>query len=229
MTLLSICQTALREIGDFAVPTTIVGNNDPNAVQMLALANRAGRTLANDYRWQALLTNYTFPTVASTDSYALPNDFGRFANLTQWDNTNTTRVQGPVTPSQWQFLQSSGLGGAAQFDKAFRIAGGLFYIYPTPTAADTIAFQYYSRRWITGKEAFSADTDEALIDEDLILLGTKYRFLAARGDSYEREENEYLRRLDSLQGADGGRNVIAFGKSLLIGDMAGNLPETNFG
>lgn len=229
MTLLSIAQTALREIGDFAVPSTIVGNNDPIAVQLLALANRTGRTLANDYRWQVLLTTYTFPTVDSTASYALPDDFGRFANLTQWDNTNTTRVQGPVTPAQWQYLQSSGLGGAAQFDKAFRIAGDLFYIYPTPTAADSITFQYYSNQWITGKEAFSADADEALLDEDLITLGLKYRYLQAKGDAYEEERNEYFRRLDSLQGADGGRNVISFGTSMLIGDTVGNLPETGFG
>lgn len=229
MTLLTIAQTALREIGDFAVPSTIVGNTDPIAVQMLALANRTGRTLANDYRWQVLLTSYTFSTTASTASYALPADFGRFANLTFWDNTNDTRVQGPVSPAQWQYLQSSGLGGAAQFDKVFRIAGGLFYIYPTPTAVDSISFQYYSKYWITDKDAFSLDADTALLDEDLILLGTKYRYLQSKGDSYEEEKNEYLRRLDSVQGSDGARNMISFGKSLLAGDLAGNLPETNFG
>lgn len=229
MTLLSVCQTVLREIGEFTVPSTIVGNSDPVAVQLLALANRTGRTLANDYRWQVLLTNYSFTTVSGTDGYALPSDFGRFANLTMWDSTNDTRVHGPVSPAQWQFLQSSGLGGAAQFDKTFRVAGNLFEIYPTPTSADTVAYQYYSKNWISGKAAYALDADVSLIDEDLIILGTKYRFLQAKGDAFEEEKKEYLYRLDSLQGADGGRNVISFGAPFVTADESGNLPETGFG
>src|SRR5690242_11912595 len=103
MTLLTIAQTALREVGDYAVPSSIVGNTDPTAVQLLALANRAGRTLALDYRWQALLTTYTFPTVASTADYALPTDFNRFANLTPWDRTNYAQLEGPVSAQRWEY------------------------------------------------------------------------------------------------------------------------------
>lgn len=229
MTLLTIAQTALREIGDFTVPSTIANNTDPTAVQLLALANRTGRTLANDFRWQVLLTTHSFTTVASTADYALPSDFGRFANLTFWDETNDTRMWGPVSTSEWQYLQSSGLGGAAQFDKAFRIAGSRFYIYPTPSSTDTIAFQYYSKNWISGKSAFSTDADAALIDEDLITLGLKWRYLQAKGDAFENEKMEYFERLESLQAADGARDAIRFGVSMVGADYSGNLPETGFG
>ena len=229
MSLLTICQYARREIGDFSVPSTIISNTDPIAVQLLALANRTGRTLALDFRWQVLLTNYTFPTVASTEDYALPSDFGRFANVTMWDRTNDTPVRGPLSPAQWEYLQSSGLGGAAQFDKAFRVIGDRIYIYPEPDAAETIAYQYYSTYWISGKAAFSADADVALIDEDLITLGIKWRFLASKGDSFENEQMEYYQRLDSLQGADGGRSIISFGPGALVIGGEGNMPEVGFG
>ena len=229
MTLLSIAQTALRESGQYTVPSTIVGNTDPTAVQLLALANRTGRTLANDYRWQALLISYTFPTVASTASYALPGDFGRFANLTFWDNTNYQSVRGPVTPIEWQMLQSS-MTANAGITKAFRIAGNLFYIYPTPDAVETIAYNYYSKYWAdsTGsKAAFSNDSDEPLIDEDLITLGLRWRWLQAKGDTFENEKLEYMLRLESLQGADGGRDAIRFGERMTF--MPNNLPDTAFG
>ena len=110
-TLLSICQSALREIGDFAVPSAIVGSTDPIAVQLLALAQRSGKTLAADHKWQVLLKTYTFPTVASTATYALPTDFKSFANITQWDRTNYWEVEGPVSPQKFEALRSSSVSG----------------------------------------------------------------------------------------------------------------------
>jgi hypothetical protein len=230
MSLLTIAQTVLRETGKWQVPSTIVGNNDPTAVQMLVLANRTGRTIAQDHRWSSLLVDYTFNTAVSTVAYEVPDDFSRFASLTFWDNSNDTRVRGPVSAAQWQYLNSSGLGGASVFDKAFRIAGGQFSIYPTPTAIEVIAYQYWTRNWVTGdKAAFDDDDDTTLIDEDLIILGVKWRWLQAKGDAFENEKLEFMQRLDSLKGADGGRDMLRFGQQLLIGDEAGNLPESGYG
>jgi hypothetical protein len=65
MSLLSICQTVMGEIG-LPKPPTIVGNLDPFAIQLLALANRAGKELAEDADaagyWQMLRKQYTFQT-----------------------------------------------------------------------------------------------------------------------------------------------------------------------
>ena len=89
MSLLSICKSGLCEIREFNVPSSIVGNTDPSAVQLLALANRAGRSLALDHKWQRLLATHSFATFASTADYALPSDFHRFANITSWDRGNS--------------------------------------------------------------------------------------------------------------------------------------------
>lgn len=65
MSLLSICQTVMGEIG-LPQPPTIVGNLDPFAIQLLALANRAGRELAEEADasgyWQVLRKQYIFQT-----------------------------------------------------------------------------------------------------------------------------------------------------------------------
>lgn len=228
MTLLTAAQAVLRESGQFAVPSTIYGNTDPTAVQLLALANRAGKTLAKE-AWQILLTSYTFATVASTASYALPTDFGNFANLTFWDSTNYMPVKGPVTAMEWQTLQRSSVSGSPAFNKSFRITTDLFYIYPTPTAVETIAYYYWSSYWISGKEAFSADTDVTLFDEDLLTLGIKWRWLQAKGDGFENEKAEYQEALDAALAVDGGRDAIRFSDSTGYRMRAGNLPEGNFG
>lgn len=228
MTLLSVCQTALRESGQFTVPTTIVGNTDPTAVQLLALANRAGRTLARE-NWQVLLTSYSFSTAASTASYALPTDFGNFANLTFWNQSNYWAVKGPVSSIEWQARKSSSIASPSGINTAFRIAGDLFYIDPTPTATETIAYQYYSSYWISGKDAYALDTDTALIDEDLIILGLKWRWLQAKGDSFENEKAEYMEALESALAVDGGKDAIRFSDATRPRRLGGNLPEANFG
>lgn len=227
-TLLTCCQTALREMGKYQVPSTIVGNTDPTAVRLLALANRTGRTLAQDENWQALLATYTFPTVASTASYALPTDYNDFANLTQWNRTNYTPMRGPVSPIEWQALQSSAIIVGTPFNQFFRIAGGFFVIYPTPTSVQTIAYDYYSKNWISGKTEFSDDADVPLIDADLITLGIRWRFLQALGDEFASEKDEFDRRKDSILASDGGRNAIRFWRPTM-GIHLGNLPEQGYG
>lgn len=226
-TLLTICQTALRETGQVAVPSSIVGNTNPLAVQLLALANRSARIIALDYRWQALIATYTFPTVAGTADYALPSDLHAFANLTFWDRTNIEQCEGPVSPVMWEALRSGNVFGIG-LRKYFRIAGGLFSIYPTPADVATVAYQYYSTNWITGKTEFSDDSDAPLIDADLITLALKWRWRAAKGLAYDQEQADYLGRLEALQGKDGGKNVLRFSRGGQAMPVL-NVPESGIG
>ena len=185
MTLATICRTALQEIGGVDIPTSFFTSAQPNAVRCVALANRAGRTLEKDVRWAQLVTEHTFTTTASTATYALPSDFRAFANMSQWDRTNNWRMTGPVSSIVWQWLKS-GLSVASTATKWFMVRGAYFTIYPTPTVSnETIAFDYYSKNWVTKAsdatttDGWSADGDTSLIDEDLLILSLKWRFLQA--------------------------------------------------
>lgn len=228
-TLLQICQNVLNENGQFNVPDTIVGNTDPAAVQLLALANRAGRSIAYDNTWQILSKSYTFPTNDGTENYALPSDFYAFINMTYWNRTTYREMVGPVSAAFWEMLKSGNFA-AAGINLYFRIYGNLFYIYPTPTSADTIAYQYKSSQWISGKTEFSVDADVPLIDADLITLGVRWRFLASKGlrENAADAKAEYDARLASLLEKDGGKDVISFSRSVV--DLTrDNIPDTGFG
>jgi hypothetical protein len=65
MSLLTVVNSALTEIGLSSL-TAVIGSTDPQAVQALALANRAGKEMAEDPRaagyWQQLRKQYTFQT-----------------------------------------------------------------------------------------------------------------------------------------------------------------------
>lgn len=229
MTLLTICQDALKEIGGINVPDTIVSNEDPTAIQLLALANRTGRELALDYKWQGLLSTHTFSTVDGTSAYAMPSDFHAIANRTAWDRTNDWKLQGPASKMAWERLQSSAITSSG-LRSWFRIQGGQFNLYPTPTSVRTIAFQYYQKTFVSesggsDKAAFTLDNDTARIDEDLLLLGVKFRFKAAKGLISDPERMEYESRKNALQIADKGAATIDFGGSMTQGGM----PESGFG
>jgi hypothetical protein len=149
MSLLTICTAALDEIGGFDVPGSFYGSTNATATQIVALCNREGKTLEKEIRWAELVTEHTFVTVASTATYAMPSDFRAFGPMSQWDRTNSWRLNGPVPSLVWQWLKS-GISVASGMNKWFMVRGAYLTIYPTPTVSDeTIAFDYYSKSWVT--------------------------------------------------------------------------------
>lgn len=229
MTLLTICQDALKEIGGFNVPETIVGNTDPTAVQLLALANRSGRELALDYKWEVLLETHTFSTADGTAAYALPADFHSIADGTAWDRTNDWRLAGPASKRAWEQFQSSAVTSSG-LRAWFRIQGRQFNLYPTPSSVRSIAYEYYQNTFVSpaagsDKISFTLDTDTARIDEDLVLLGVKYRFKLAKGLPHGEEKAEFENRKTALQSINKGAPVVDFRG----GSYEHGIPETGFG
>jgi len=210
MTLLSIVQDAASEIG-VPAPTTVIGSLDETAVQLLRLANRQGKHLAQRYNWEAITKEATFTTVA-TESQGLvtaaASDFGRFVNNTMYDRTATKRVIGPLSEAEWQRDQAL---NAVPVDPTFRIRGGAILFNPVSAAGNTIAFEYISTQWVTSKTSFTADTDTAVISEDLITLGVIWRYLQAKGLSYAEEFREYEAQLHNLQAVDGSKPILNMG------------------
>jgi hypothetical protein len=234
MSLLSICTAALEEIGGFEIPGSFYGNPNPTAKQCLRLVEREGSTLEKEHRWTALITSTTITTVSGTASYALSTyaaGFRAFANLSQWDRTNNMPLLGPASGADWQFLKSS-VSSTTTINRWFRIAGTSIYIHPTPTSADTLAFDYYDKRWITKQSdssyatTFSSDNDTCRLDEDLITMGLKWRFLQAKGMPFEPEYKEYESIKEQLLADEGGKGSINLG---ITARVLSQIPDTGFG
>lgn len=233
MTLRTICQNALNEIGGFEVPNSYFGSSNPTAKLCLALVQRAGNSLERRHRWVELVTEHTFTTTADTPEYDLPTDFRAFANMSQWDRANYDPMLGPVSPAEWQFLKSSVAGDTGTVTRWFRVKGQHFYIHPTPsTTGDTIAFDYYSKHWISTTSdqvaAFTADTNTTLLDEDLLTLDLKWRFQQAKGLPFDAEIEEWKLMRDVRLASYGGARVLSLDKPI-IARFPDNVPETGYG
>lgn len=211
MSLLTIAQAAADRIG-IPQPTSLVGSSDQNARMMLSLANQEGKALSRRFPWQRCTMEQTFATVASTVAYDLPDDFDRIVEGSIWNRTQTRPVIGPVTAQRWQMMQAQAITATWQ---AVYIRSNQMLFTPTPTAADTIGYEYVSKYWCGAaastepeQEAWAADTDVAYLDEECLTLGLIWRFLRAKGLDYGEAFRSYELEVNSRMANDGGQRIL---------------------
>lgn len=209
MSLLSVCQDAARVIGGGRIPSAIVGATADNLAQLLlALANEEGRSQMRRYAWQALQSEKVFTTTAAdTQAGAVPPDFDRMIPETMFNRTRNRFVAGPMSAADWQRAKSSAI---TTINPIFRMRGNLILFTPQQTAGETVAFEYVSKNWCesntgTRQARWLADTDVALLDEDIMALGLIWRFRQRKGLSYAEDLEIYERRLMDAELRDGGR------------------------
>ncbi len=233
-TLLETVNNILPEIG-FPTLTTVVGNTNQTAVQTLALANRTGKQLARK-PWRILVKRNVFTTVSSAEAYALPNDFSYFIQDTEWNQSNTEFMSGPLSDERWQ-ADLSGLITTTVNDRFQIRADGnsnRFFIRPVPTAAENITFFYASKNWCRSssnarRSEWAADDDVLLLDQESYELELKWRLLRAQRRDFQDERAEAMRVTNTAYARDGGmKNYRILGP---IEDVMpeGRTPETGFG
>ena len=213
-------------------PSVVAGSSDRQVVQLMALANEEGSSLARRHPWQALVEEQSFVTVAApAQAAALAADFDRFVPNSVFNRSTRRAMTGPITPRQWQWTRAQPAYASAWL--AFRERTGQFLVTPTPPAGETIAYEYLSRNWCRGsggtpQPAYAADADVALIDEALISLGVRWRFLRAKGLDYAEEMASYERELEQAMARDGGSTALAIAPRQGAPDRA-NIPDGSFG
>lgn len=198
---LQIITDACLEIG-LVAPSVVAGSSDSNIVRLLAMLNTEGRDLAKAREWTILIRTATVTTADGTAEYALPTDYSKLIRDTEWDRTNFRPLWGPLSPQEWEAIQSGSIGSSPP-GRRYRIvrsaseASRKLVIDPTPTSVDTLAYEYVSNAWATAadgttlKSVMTLDDDIALLHQDLLLRGTIVRFKRSVGLDYASEADEY--------------------------------------
>jgi len=247
MTLLTIVQNACDEIG-LPQPSAVVGINNPQTRQLLALSNRDGRILRDqpgDDGWMLLQILHTFTTVDTQETYALPSDYRGMISDSFWDRADFDRVRGQLTPQEWQEIKS-GLLGSGVVNRRFRIRrdesatppDSKIYIDPIPAATgETEVFEYRSGHWtvdstgVTTSDKWNADDDIALLDEDLLTMGLIWRYRAKKGFDVALEIKDWEDQISRTIANDKSATKLSLTHVRLPVQLIGpwNVPETNFG
>ena len=212
MTLLTIAQSILKETKSSNIPTTIIGNTEDVAKQILEVMTVSITELARSYDWQELQKEKTFNTVVSQVGYILPEDFDRFINGTFWNTTTQHAVAMPVTPEEWRILNNQGITGGTGFSYS-RIRAGRVLLFPTPAAIEAYIYEYISNHVIlssgrTGQTEWLADTDVSAIDSHILRLDATWRWLKNQGRPYAEEQKIANNATTERARTNGARRTI---------------------
>jgi hypothetical protein len=209
MSFLTLIQNSAKELG-LASPSSAYASTDQQVIQLVALAQREGIELMQDFDWQVLTTEKTFTSVALADqttASAVPSDLDRFIPETFFNRTRKRPVFGPISAQDWQFTQAV---VATTLVESFRQRGNAILITPTPEAGDTYAYEYISKNFCessggTDQAAWAADTDTGILPEALMTMGVIWRFLKAKGFDYAEAFRTYEIAKAKAQAKDGGK------------------------
>ena len=165
--------------------------------------------------------------------YAMPTDFDRVIDNTDWDKSKHWQMVGPETAQQWAWLTSGFIASGSQI--RFRIFGTYFVIWPMVSSTETLGFDYVSSYWAadstgTAKAAFTADTDTCIFPDRLMVLALKLKFWQIKGFDTGSLERDYLIELNISKANDAGSPTLSMSPrpvSILIGPE--NIPDTNYG
>lgn len=208
MTLKEMLNQILSEAG-FDELNEFFGSTRSEAKQLIALSNRELAKLERD-DWQVLKKTHTV-TMTTATTYTFPSDYERFVYDTAWGNNQP--VDFPVDDAVWTHLTGRGITAGVQH--RMRIDGNRLEILD-PVDGDTITIEYISNAPIvsasfTSRERFEADNDILLLDDDLFMLGVKWRFLKSRGLEWQADYQEYRELYKSLRAADQSAKTIRTG------------------
>ena len=237
---LEVIQSVASELGLFPVPGVAIGAADNIAKQLTALYTACGQMLVRRRVWRWLLRQHTFNIIEGTPSYPLPADFARPISQTEWDRGAQWPMIGPMTPQQFQFLQS-GIISIGPFYK-FRLSQSNIEVLPVTTPADPqnpavvtqAVFNYISNGWVehVNDQAITEylyapkdDIDVAVFDERLMIAAIKMRFYQAKGFDSEAYSADFNTLLEDAIAQDSGAqtlNLAAQAGAYLIGQT--NVP-----
>lgn len=236
MSLLTIIRSVCGRLA-LPQPAVVATSTDRQVQQLFALLNEEGIDLAESYPWQIMREEFLFETIAQPDQTGLiPIDYDRWVPNSFFNRSTRRPMTGPITPREWQWIQAQPVYSTVYL--AFIERTGNFMIAPTPPAGQEIAGEYVSKNWCQSnpappgasvlQPAFVADTDTALLDEELMTLGLRWRWLKAKGLDYGEEMATYERRKETRQARDGGSTAISLAPQPADPSRA-NLPDGNFG
>jgi len=216
MSLSTILNRVVDSIG-LPRPSSYVGNSDDTARQLLALANEEGQELANRYRWQKLIKEASFTSTATTTQgtiTTIATGYSYIVNDTIWNRDNFRPVYGSLSPPRWQKLRASNVTGPYP---EYRIRDDYLLFIPSPGSGDDYFFEYVSKNWEVGasstaSDAWSNDSSTTVLDERLIELGIRWRFLRAKGMDYQEEYRVYQDRVADATTRDGGKTTLNLGR-----------------
>lgn len=162
-TALSIIQDVMYLVNLSNVPTAIVGETDPNTLQLRQVLYKVCQDLRQVGAWTEQKRKHTFDTSDGVSTYPLPTDYYSPLTNTHYNDSEADILIGPISDAEFAYYLKSSHTPAHNYyyrlfgwDNNSASAGGQFEITPTPGSAQTLSLEYMTRHlflpqnWVSG-------------------------------------------------------------------------------
>lgn len=180
----------------------------------------------------------TASTVSITFSkcrFALPSDFDRLVDNTQWDKSKHWQMLGPETAQQEAWLRSGYISTGPRI--RYWMQQGMVQTYPPLGSTESLSYDYMSKWWIyataasaTSKELFTVDTDTCIFPDPLMRALIKLKYFEVKGFDTTALVKNYNSQIDLAKAHDAGSptlNMAPRPSTVLIG--WDQIPDTGYG
>ena len=210
-----------------APSATVLSIDGPTQVTVDQVATASGSALS-----------LTFSQIA----YPFPADYDHALNQTFWDRQYRWQMLGPLTPQEWGVLKSGIVPTGPR--RRFRVQGNKFLIDPPPTSNNVLVYEYVSNGFCVPagtdispqvaafQRAWQLDSDVPVLNEDLMTLGIKWRWLRAKGFAYDEEFKTYTESRERLASRDGaGARSLVMNRQFVSSPLitSAQIPDAGFG
>lgn len=221
-------QRVARQCG-LSPPTTVLSSGDETWLQMVEWCQETIEDLTTRHDWRVLHKLQTLTGDGSTTAFSLASDFGRLAQqpaVSRDGSVSWNWPVGPLSPAKFINADSSLTGSVTP---AFQIEGTTLTFAVAPASGEAFTVSYQSKKPVnsasTYYETWQLDTDLVVIPERPVILGTVWRWKAAKGKAYSEAMNSAERAFESLAGHDWGLMAVDL-SSTDVDDEFGDLTVT---
>lgn len=241
LTALTLIQEVCRLVGH-PRPTDALGSTDSAVQQMVSALNQALSELLTMYEWQDVTVKDAVAIVADSlgqqeKAFDLPDDFHRFIDQTQWGQSSMLPAMGPVSPQSWMLYTVRSY--SPQLTLSWQMRGDQLWVlsppYPDPV---NFEFMYISKGTVIDqddatviKNVVDKNGDSFILDDNLLLLLTRSKYLEWKGFDSEAATRDFLIAFNSRTGSNKGAPVLNIGSpvGLPLIDPMRSLPDTGYG
>src|SRR5262245_19056265 len=237
------CVNAICKLVGYPQSASPLGSTDTKHIQMVAALTEACAEMLALHEWQDLTMDGSISVVGDfagqkEKAFALPLDFYRFIDQTQWSQQQLWPAGGPVSPQGWKRYIVRSTSPNVQLFWQIRNDQIWFLQPPFPTP-QTFTFFYISRAQVIDevdptlrKNEITKDGDTFVLDAYTLILLARKKWLEWNSMDSTAATADFNTVFNSRVGADKGAPVL----SLSSGGMGQplitpicNVPQTGFG
>jgi hypothetical protein len=213
MSLLSVAKRVCLNIG-LNQPDTLATNVDREYVELLSTFNSAARKILDSYDWQISKELVTLTGNGTVEDFPLPANYRRMLKKGKiWPSSQPNLPLEHITDTDL-WLRNV-LANFQPLYPQWTIYGGQIHIRPALAVGMTAKFfQINKSITVDGKEEFTSDADQFLIDENLLRLAVISEWKSGKGMPYGEDMAAFQDAFSILVGADKGSKVLEVGGRL---------------